>query len=558
MQRLLIVDDEPIILEGLYSYFKKADISDLEVIRAYSAMEAVDWMNTVKIDIVLSDISMPNMDGMELIQEIMDRWPRCKIILLTGFDEFEYAHQAIRNPCVVDYLLKTEGMGKIESAVRNALTLLSAENEFHYQAEWLRDKLPRALQQLQRQVLADVSRRSEGYERLSLQEEFDAIKLPFQSKVPVLPVIIRIEDWSNYKTDSDRSLIRYAVTNIAEELLQDKTEVKAFELDWQTIVCLIQPKPDSRTVLVQGELWNITLRFAGGTLETVQQACGDALHLSVSVVSAEAGVPWSKLSVSLHRLRLAIIETPGMGMEKLLRVPIADSEEHPSKLHNPAAASELLLEQLKQRILQGSDDWGCVFRKWADLVGETGPKNPFERMRVLHGIGICLMDTVHELDLADTAAAGLDMTRILHFDIQTSWVEIVSYYQMAFQGIVAKRNVTHRNDEMNMLQLIHNYINNNLEHDLSLTRIAQEVSLNPSYLSRWYKRATGKGISEYITEIRVECSQQLLLGTSLKMENISSKLGFSDPHYFYRFFKKAVGCTPQEFRDRNRIHLPNK
>lgn len=240
MQRMLIVDDEPVILDGLYAFFQKANLQDMEIIKAYSAYEAIDWLNLVKVDIVLSDICMPGMDGMELIEQIMDRWPRCKVLLLTGHNEFDYAHQAIRNPCVVDYLLKTEGMNHIRDAVERALTQISEENDFRYQAAWFRSKLPRALPQLQRQLLLDVLKRTESHDIISLQEELDAVQLPFESDQLVIPVIIRVEEWNNYQSQADRSLIRYAVANVAEELLQDKAKVKAIDLDTQVIACFIQ------------------------------------------------------------------------------------------------------------------------------------------------------------------------------------------------------------------------------------------------------------------------------------------------------------------------------
>ncbi|GGF97999.1 hypothetical protein GCM10010912_48400 [Paenibacillus albidus] len=106
-----------------------------------------------------------------------------------------------------------------------------------------------------------------------------------------------------------------------------------------------------------------------------------------------------------------------------------------------------------------------------------------------------------------------------------------------------------RHDESSILSMIHQYIKLHLADDLSLTRIAQKVSLNPSYLSRWYKKTTGKSLSDYIAEKRLELSKELLLSTALKMHEISSRLGFSDQHYFFRFFKKTAGCTPQEFRE---------
>lgn len=552
MQRMMIVDDEPNILDGLYEFFVKADFKDLEIIKVHSADHAIDWLNTVKIDIVLSDICMPGMDGMALIQEIVDRWPRCKVILLTGHNEFDYAHQAIRNPCVVDYLLKTEGMDKIRSAVALTLEEISSEEDYLYKSQWLRDKLPRALPQLQQQLLHDILRRTEGIDRQSLQDEFDAIQLPFNAERLVIPIILRIEEWRNYETASDRSLIRYAVANISEELLSDKVEVKAVDLDQGTIACFVQPSREIGFSSKGAELWLKTLRFVHGTMESVQQACGKCLQLSVSIIASDQAVPWQELSYSLNRLRLAIYDSPGLGMEKLLKISVKEASPSPVSMQNRNATAELLLDYLKQRLLEGDVDWSSSFRKWVDISGEGGPEDPFLKLRMLSGISNTLLQTLQELGLTEEAHSGMDLSRMLYFNINTHWSEVISFYHTFFEWIILNRSATYKHDESNILSTIHQYIKVHLADDLSLTRIAQEVSLNPSYLSRWYKRTTGKGISDYILEKKVELSKELLLGTALKMHEISSQLGFSDQHYFFRFFKKTVGCTPQEYREQSR------
>ncbi|MFS0869314.1 response regulator transcription factor [Paenibacillus xylanilyticus] len=549
MQRMLIVDDEPVILDGLYAFFQKANFQDLEIIKAYSAFEAIEWLNSVKIDIVLSDICMPGMDGMELIEKIMDRWPRCKVLLLTGHNEFDYAHQAIRNPCVVDYLLKTEGMSHIRTAVERALVRISEENDFRYQNAWFRSKLPRALPQLQRQLLLDLIKRTERNDAASLQEELDAVQLPFRSVEPVIPVIIRVEDWNNYQSQADRSLIRYAVANVAEELLQDKAIVKAIDLDYQVIACLVQPLMEQSHFQVKmQEHWDQTLRFVYGTLESVQQSCADCLNLSVSIMVSEQAVEWMELHQAIAQLRISIYEGPGLGMEKLLRVNVQPELNDVPNLLNQQAVASLHLDQVRQQIAAGDREWIGSFQKWTEISKE-GLQDPFFRMKVYTGAANTLIEVLHELGLYESALEEIALSRMLHFDIHTPWSELVVFYQSALEWIISKRSDTRMNDQSQILIAIHQYIKHHLEDDLSLTRIAQEVSLNPSYLSRWYKRITGKGISEYIHDRRIERSKELLLGSTCKMHEISAKVGFSDQHYFYRFFKKAIGCTPQEYRD---------
>ncbi|AFC29383.1 YesS [Paenibacillus mucilaginosus 3016] len=553
MRRMLIVDDEPLIADGLHAYFGKAELEDLEVIKVYSASEAIEWLNLVKIDIVLSDICMPGMDGMALIQEIGDRWPRCKIILLTGHNEFDYAHQAIRNPCVVDYLLKTEGMDRIRSVVEQTLELLASEQDFHTQAQWFRDKLPRALPQLQKQLLFDIVRRSEWKDRLSLQEEFEAVHLPFRAELAVLPLLLRIEEWRSYESDSDRSLIRYAAANIAEELLGDKSVAKAFELDRQTVACFVQPQADPLRPGGEAERWARTVRFVHGTMESVQQACGECLHLSVSLIAGESPVGWSELYGALSRLGLSVVGSPGLGMEKLVRVDLTPASAPPSRSEAYPAMSELLLDNLKQELLQGREDWAPALRRWMEAAGAEGPQDPFVKLRLIGGIGECLLQTLQELGLSPEQDGETDLTPMLRFGVHTGWAELLAFYEAAFRWIVSRRSDTYKSSELQVLSAIHSYIKGHLKEDLSLTRIAQEVSLNPSYLSRWYKRVTGKGLSDYILEKKIERSKELLLGSSAKMYEISEEVGFSDQHYFFRFFKKAVGCTPQEFRDGRKL-----
>ena len=101
----------------------------------------------------------------------------------------------------------------------------------------------------------------------------------------------------------------------------------------------------------------------------------------------------------------------------------------------------------------------------------------------------------------------------------------------------------------NIIRKINTFIRNNIDSELSLTKIAAAVYFNPSYLSRFYKAATGKNIIEYISEVRLEIAKSLLANTQLKINQISLKTGFTSPSYFTAFFKKSTGLSPKEYRD---------
>src|SRR5690625_1581908 len=123
MYRILIVDDEQLITDALYDVIRQLMPDELDVYKAYSGKEALEWMNRTRIDIILTDISMPGISGLELVEQVQELWPRCKVIFLTGYDYFDYVYQAIQMKDV-RYLLKTEGYDKVIETVKELIAEL--------------------------------------------------------------------------------------------------------------------------------------------------------------------------------------------------------------------------------------------------------------------------------------------------------------------------------------------------------------------------------------------------------------------------------------------------
>ncbi len=121
MYRLLIVDDEPNLVEGLTDYLSDILPPDTDILKAYSGQEARSLLMRFSIDLIVSDIQMPGMLGLELLSHIERDCPACCVIFLTGYDTFQWVQEALRHPCCVDYILKTQGDAAIGASVRKQL-----------------------------------------------------------------------------------------------------------------------------------------------------------------------------------------------------------------------------------------------------------------------------------------------------------------------------------------------------------------------------------------------------------------------------------------------------
>lgn len=129
MYRLLIVDDEPNLVEGLYEYLSSIVSEDTEILKAYSGQEAWQILYRYPVDLMIADIQMPEMTGLELINKVEQISPRCSVIFLTGYSNFDWIQKSLRHPCCVDYILKTQGDAVIGESVLRQLHRIEMMSE---------------------------------------------------------------------------------------------------------------------------------------------------------------------------------------------------------------------------------------------------------------------------------------------------------------------------------------------------------------------------------------------------------------------------------------------
>lgn len=239
MYRLLIVDDEPIIVEGLSELFQQSEYP-LEVYQAFDAKEALAIARKLRMDILLTDIEMPEMNGIELQREVSRLWPRCRSIFLTGYNEFDYIQSSIRAGAI-DYVLKTEGDDPIVAAVSKAVCDISEEVTYENLIASARTQLRLALPTLRKEYLTGLLLGDDSSVK-SRESHFAELDIQLEANRPVVVCVGRIDRWREDSAGGDKPLFTYSINNIFEEFFFRDFKLVHFGAELNRLVWLMQPK----------------------------------------------------------------------------------------------------------------------------------------------------------------------------------------------------------------------------------------------------------------------------------------------------------------------------
>lgn len=556
MYRLLVVDDEPIIVDGMYQLLQNEEELALDVYRAYSGDEALEKLDAMRYDIVLSDIKMPGMSGLELQAHIIDRWPACKVIFLTGHPDFEYIQTAMRHKSV-DYILKTENDQVVLHSVRKAVEMLKAERLNASFLDRAAEQIQMAIPSLQRELLLAVCDGTKPPQSLKpelLQDLY--IQLALDDKV--LLVIGRIDGWpDSIGNASDKALMMFAIHNIAKENLAS-CALQAVNLDHNHFMWLLQPgTPPSQAGSPEDEsLWGRTTRLVHGTLELIQSTSRQLLKMPVSIAAGKAEVEWLNLPVCYEKLRSGLARGLGIGQETIV---IEDREPGDYSL----GENEMQKQTIRNLVRQwtGTDAYfeAGDAKEMLLLLTELAERlAPFYNetaffLEVYYAVASHLLAQMNRRGEHHVKLPDMQMDKLSNYQLHPNRREAFHYLIHSALQLFEARDSEKLERTNQVVDTLHRYVEEHLDEDLSLTTLSEIVYLNPYYMSRLYKQITGVNLPDYITEERIRKAKELVAATHLKMHEIARVVGFESPAYFTRIFKKKTGFTPQEYRDHARM-----
>lgn len=516
MFELVLIDDKREVVEGLSNAIDWKAM-EVAVHGFYSASEAMAYCMEHPPALVITDICMPVMSGMEFTKNLRAVHPEVRVVLLTGYDDFTYAREGIRLG-VVEYLSKPVDLDEVQLLVAKEKArweALCAEREKQIDES---SRYRRSLPALRSQWLKNA-RGEQPPTQESLQKAFAGMELPLQAH-HLLPVAVRICQ----SEERDMDLIRYAVENIGCEVVGAQFPCAAIASGEDQLLVLANYSGSS----VLEPTYKMTC-----CVRDWQRACRENLHLTFT---AGVGMPTAKA----EDLFAAIAQAENARDRELFRgegsiIPAMDCQttEEPAA-EQLAAAQENVLKLLLQKRYDKVDSE--IERYVAALYEKPGA----DPMRLREQMLAFLLRIYHE----GRAERCLRVETLID---QFEQVHTIEQYREQLQGLISYITGSHDEGISGMAE-VKNYIDSHYSEGITLKTMSELVHLSPAYLSYAFKEKFDINFNDYLTAVRIEQAKRLLTQTNLKVYEVCAEVGYKDKKYFTDLFKKYTGVLPRDWK----------
>jgi two-component system response regulator YesN len=519
MARLLIVDDEALIRNGIRQAVPWSELGITETRTAGSGEEALQLLADFAPEIVLTDIRMPGMDGLELLAAVKERQPGAKVIILSGYDEFAYARSALKLGAF-DYLLKTSDMADLMEVIRKANAVLRSERE---QQLRLSKGLPLLREELLRRLIYH------GRPDDSAMDELSSLGLAWETGRFTLAVIdlggtdLNIAEEQQYR--------KLQLLELCEAVFG--TAGVGFEGRYDELVWI---QRQSQEGLDQGRFEAACARL----IELASAGLGTGLSLGFSVGEGDPSLFKDLFQQAKQALEYGLLS--GKTVTKF--------EEVPAAVAGPGLVSSGQEQVLMSALRTGDKE--LLLRTLAEIFAGLSRNGP-PRIAALRQAVIDLFgrasQVIREFQLDWESLFGKEF---LYFEAIAGIRSLDAMKQWAGEHLEAAADHIRNTKILKNKKVIEDakaYLAQHYAEPLTLNRLAEVVHMSPNYFSSVFSNEVGVSFLEHLTALRIEKAKQLLGEKDARAFEVGERVGYENPQYFSKIFKKYTGLSPSEYKE---------
>lgn len=531
--KVLIVDDEKLIRNLLKMRINWEEFGMEIVGEASGSKEALEMVESLKPDIIFTDVCMPVMSGIELSKAVAEKYPNIKIVIITGHDRFDYAKTSIKLG-VFDYLLKPingEEIRRVAEKLREKIKQeRSHKNEFMNLKLQLDENLSYIREKFFNELLQVEMSRKE------IQEKLSSLKL-------------------DMKPDTDT--YQSAVVEISNSTENNEEDLKNFCFE-QVVSLAENINKDSYCVNIFKDNSNKLVILSNSDSFDMEDFCGKLKTRIIKKYKCFACIGIGNKGQGIQKVKESYNQACEALNYKLIRGKnqIINYEEIVAENDNKWEIGSEQIEKLTFCVKSGLEDkaHGLVEEMFSDFCYNR--HNTIVRVRM---VLIGVLSACQQVIMENGKAAG-DLKEFSSIDydyisILDNVPDIKSYLKKYISNIILAVKKSSAKMTNRLIEQIKEYIQQNMHSSkLSLSSVAREFYISPGHLSRLFKQETNQTFVNYVTKIRMNKAMELLKETDLKVYQVGEKVGIDDPHYFSIIFKKFTGISVNKFRKINRSH----
>ncbi len=518
MYKVFLVEDEIVTREGIRDKVDWRAAGFEFCGEAPDGEMALPLIEAAQPDLLITDIRMPFMDGLQLCKIVRERMPGTRVIILSGHDEFNYAQAAVKLG-VSEYLLKPVSAQDLQKTLQKIALLLDEERREQEDLKQLRDQAERNRALIREKFLLRLAMGGEASP--AAIEQSQELGLDIIGRA-YLVVLIRIELEEKGQPFDYQACQQ--VERLVAGLLENNPDAFLTKKGMEELVLII--KGDSPARLEQ-EAYFLTELIQHGV--EGKAAC----RLTVG-----CGSPQQRLGDIHHSFAEAMVRVKGGG--ETLSGSLDKAEL--LKLDKTALEDYLKFGRL--------EDFAPFFEAYLQPLGGAAQRSSIVRNYIFVDIVLTTARFVSDLGgNIDRIVPEINTLETILLSIKTP-LQIRAETQRIFTSVLTFRDAqTHSQQRVALIHQARAYIDHHYARpDLSLNDVAAQVNLSPNHFSTVFSHETGETFKDYLTRVRLDRAKELLRTTSLKSFEVAEQCGYNDPHYFSHIFRKHTGQTPQQFR----------
>ncbi len=537
MYKLLIADDEKQTREGI-AYFIENSPCGFEVSGiAEGGLSALSMAMEKEPDLVLTDIRMPDLDGFELTGRLAQLAKKPAILIMSAYDDVEYFKNAFKVNAL-DYILKPIDTNELISILEKVRRLLDAEREERRKKEKIRMQMQSNLPILRARFFADLVDGVLSNSSPEFTERMDFIQVELGRNDFYCTAVVSIDNKQEMYNGINRSaekILDFGIQNLLEELLEIFVDGYVFEYDRGEFVLLM--REEFSLDAKQPELFHTQIKALIRML--FESLKGSGISATVGVGGFVNGI--TGLPETFKTAKENVCKRLVLGKNRVIHNHEYEILEDDSLFQSLnavltviAASDQGLLETAVERYFQSI---------------ASSPK-----LDLLYGIQCSGMLITAVSDYISTIDDSLKIEKI---DILAEYEKLgktetipemmkqTLTYCLKLNHSIREKVVDQNEDTVDRVK---NIIQKNYQEDITITSIAEQVYLSPNYLCGIFKQITGNTINQYITLVRIEAAKTLLEDKTVKLSEIGTLVGYIEPSYFSKIFKRHTALTPKEYR----------